>query len=183
MTLIHRIGEQMRSLDPATRRVALWLVCLVLTLAVCYSLLSRQVTSLERTKTARTATLQELRDLQQRFNEATATSGRLTNRLATVRPEDTPVAILEQAGITGTGSMQIKPLPRQESNGVIQEGAEIRLQGLSLNELVNLLYQLENQAKPVVVNKTVVRSRFSEPARLDLVLTLSLLRPGAPERK
>ena len=183
MSLAERVRELFQNLEATTRRNLLWLLCLVLVLTAAYSLLAGTVQRLERTVAARSTTLQELLGLQQRYREAAAAAGRLTNRLAAVTPEDSPVTLVEQTGITGSGSMQVKPLPRQETGGMLRDSAEIRLQGLSLNELVNLLHLLEQQPKPVVVDKTVVRTRFSEPARLDLVLTLSLLRPGAAERR
>lgn len=183
MSPTEQLRDLFQNLQPATRRNLLWLLCLVLSLLVAYSLLSNRVQQLERTATARAATLQELLGLQQRYREASAAAGRLANRLAAVTPEDTPLALVEQTGITGSGSVQLKPLPRQENGATLRDTAEIRMQGLSLNELVNLLYLLEQQPKPVVVDKAVVRTRFSEPARLDLVLTLSLLRPGTAERR
>ncbi len=180
MTLSARIMEQFKRLDDITIRVVLRAFSLFLLLAICYVFLSGRVASLERSRTARAATLHELLALQQRFNDVSSTSGRFMNKMAAASQEDTPVSIVEQTGIKGSSGIQVKPLPRREESGTVMEGAELRFQGLSLNELVNLLYQLENHRKPVFVNKAVVRSSYTDPSRLDLALTISLLRPPSP---
>jgi hypothetical protein len=179
MTLSARIVEQFKRLDDATVRVMFKFLSLFLLLPICYGFLSARVAALERARTARAGILHELIGLEQRFNEASSTAGRYMNKMAAANHEDTPVSIVEQTGIKGSSGIQVKPLPRSEENGTVLEGAEIRFQGLSLNELVNLLYQLENHRKPVFINKAVVRKSYSDPSKIDFTLTVSLLRPPA----
>ena len=57
-----------------------------------------------------------------------------------------------------------------------EERAEARLEGLTLNESVNLLYTLENSRLPVVVRKVNLRKSFENPELLNLTITLSFLK-------
>jgi len=52
------------------------------------------------------------------------------------------------------------------------------IEGLSANEAVNLVYRLERGARPVTVKKALIRQRFDDPAKLDLSLTIALIKPA-----
>jgi general secretion pathway protein M len=51
---------------------------------------------------------------------------------------------------------------------------------VTANEAVNLLHRLEKGSKPVVINKALIKSRFDDPSKLDLTLTIALLK-SAPQ--
>lgn len=182
MSFYTNLQERFLSLTPETRRLLLYLTAAILVLLVAYSSLHSLLTGLGTRKQAREQTLKELLVLQQRYREASADAQRLTNRVASVAPGDTPALIVEQLGIVPRGGIQSKPLPRQELGSLIEEGAELTLSGLSLNETVNLLYRIEQGAKPLTIRKGLLRSRFNDPSRLDLTLQLALFRAttGAP---
>lgn len=59
------------------------------------------------------------------------------------------------------------------TNGT-EEMAEVRLERLSLNEMVNLLYAAENPAMMLSVKQVSIKKSFEKPDLLDLSLTLSL---------
>ncbi len=59
------------------------------------------------------------------------------------------------------------------TNGT-EERAEVRLERLSLNEMVNLLYRAENPAMMLSVRQVSIRKSFEKPDLLDLNMTLSL---------
>lgn len=183
MTILNTIQERYTSLDPANRRIIAILVCVSLVLATAYILILGHLRDMEIKRTAREKSLAELLVLQQRHAEAAIGAQRLTNRLAAVTPEDNQVLLLEQSGIVPRGGIQAKPLPRRETNGVLEESSEITISGLSANELVNLLHRLEQHPKPVALRRFAAKTRFNDPAKLDAVITLALLRPapsGAP---
>lgn len=184
MSAIASLKERYDSLDHDSRRTLIVAVGLLVALVIGYALIFSHLSRLEARKTSRERTLAELLVLQQRHREAAAGAQRLTNRLAAVTPEDTPALLIEQSGIVARGGVQSKPLPRREQNGVLEEGAEITVAGLNANELVNLLHRLEQHPKPVALRRFAAKTRFNDPARLDTVLNLSLLRPApAGERK
>lgn len=183
MTLLSKIKDQVSTLDTEIRRLVIIALSIVLLFFVCYGLLEKHLTTLERKLASREQTLKELMTLQQRYREISGEAQRLTNRLATVTTEDSPAAIIEQSGIVAKSGIQTKPLPKQEKSGSLEDSSEITLSGLSLNETVNLLHRLEYGSKPVAIRKALLRTRFSDPAKLDLTLTVGLLRPTPVERR
>lgn len=180
MKAVEAIRERYKSLDYGQRKTIGIALCIAMSLLTAYSLAFSYLETMETRRGSREKVLAEMLLLQQRHREASATAQRVANRLSAVTAEDSPALLIEQSGITAQGGVQSKPLPRQEKNGVIEEGAELTVSGLSANELVNLLHRLEQHQKPVVVRRVAFKTRFNDPARIDAVLTLALLKPGRP---
>ena len=120
--------------------------------------------------------------LKQRHREASAGAQKLTNRLSAVTADDSPAKLLEEIGIKGKNS-QVKSLKGEDRPGYLEDAAEIRIEGLSANETVNLLYRLEKGAKPVVIKKANLKTRYDDPAKLDVTLNIALLKPAPQEKK
>jgi general secretion pathway protein M len=99
-----------------------------------------------------------------------------------VAADDTVTKLVEEIGIKGKNS-QIKPLKGEERPGFVEDAAEVRIEGLSVNEAVNLLHRLEKGAKPVVIKKANLKTRYDDPAKLDISLTLALLKPLPQDKK
>lgn len=59
------------------------------------------------------------------------------------------------------------------TNGT-EERAEVRLERLSLNEVINILYRAENPAMTLSVKQISIKKSFEKPDLLDLNMTLSL---------
>lgn len=176
MTIITTMKEYFLSFNEDNRRLVIGLILSLLILVLTFGLLQRHLSLLDKRKIAREQTLTELLSLRQQYQEAAVDANRVKNRLALVTPEDSPATILEHIGIIAKTGIQSKPLARQEKNGLLEEGAEITLSGLSLNELVNLLFRIEQGAKPLVIKKLLTRTHFNEPSKLDVTLTLTLYR-------
>lgn len=171
-------------LDEELRRLLLMLLAAVAFLIIAATAVQQHLVQLERRKLSRETTLTELMSLRVRHQEAQGDANRIRNRLSLVTADDSPATIIEQTGIAARASIQSKSLPRQERDGLIEEAAEVTVAGLSSNELVNLLFRLEQHPKPVVVKRFSARPRFNEPARIDLTMTVALYRPGpAAERR
>ena len=69
--------------------------------------------------------------------------------------------------------LYVRPQPDKAREDLIEEGVEIRLEKLQLQQLVELLYQFESQKQAVKVSQLRVRTRFDNPELLDTVMTLS----------
>ena len=181
--IIDNMIEQIHSLEPKTRKLIIFSTAVALILAVAYSSLNTHVKTLVRKKISREQTLKELMVLRQRYQEASAEAQQLTNRMAAVTAGDNPATIIEQTGFVPKGSIQSKPLPRQERGSVVEEGADVTISGISLNEAVNLLQQIEHGPKPLSIKKGNIRARFNEPSKLDLTLQLALFRSSVNQEK
>jgi general secretion pathway protein M len=169
-------------MEPGMRLRLTICIAVVLLILVALTAVNGQIARLEKRRTVREANIAEMLTLKQRYQEASADAQKLANRMAAVRPDDSPARIIDEIGIKGKGS-QIKPVKGDEGNGYVEDAAEVKLDGLSANEAVNLVYRLEKGSKPVVIKKALFKSRFDDPSRLDLTLTIALLKPSATGQK
>jgi general secretion pathway protein M len=179
MNYLNLLREQYHRLGSRDRlRVGIAIAALLL-LAILLTAANDRIGRIKKRLAAREAAVVEMLVLKRRYQEANAVAQRLTNRLAATRPDDSPAKLIEEIGIKGKGT-QIKPLKGEERGGYLEDAAEIKMEGLSVNEAVNLLFRLEKGAKPVVIKKASLKTRFDDPARLDLTLTVALLK-AAPQ--
>lgn len=174
--------DAFRDMDAPTRlRLGIG-IALVLLLAIAFTTTSGAISGLSRKRVAREADLKELMLLKQRYLNLKKESERLANRLATVKADDSPGRVMEEAGFKGK-PVQIRPLKGEERGGVQEDLAEVKIEGLTANELVNLLYRLEKGSKPVILKKLLVKTRFDDPAKIDVTLTLALIKSAPSEKR
>ncbi len=178
MSYLARVKEAYGRLDERERLRVGIAVALLLALAIAYSAANDQVKRLAGKRHSREAALAEMLVLRQRYREANAGAQKLANRLSAAKPDDTPAKLIDEIGIKGKGS-QIRPVKGEERPGMVEDTADVKLEGLTANETVNLLHRLEKGTKPVVIKKGLIRTRFDDPAKLDVSLTLALLKPAA----
>ena len=171
------IRDRWQDLDSRTRLWIGYSLIVLLAAAVGWSALSAKVQALEKKRAARETVLKELLPLKAAYLSARQSSDQLNGRIASLRPDDSPAKIIEDTGIKGK-SVKIVPLKGEERSGFTEDAADIRIEGLTLNEAVNLLYRLEKGSRPLVIKKYNLRVRFDDPSRCDLSLILALLRPA-----
>jgi general secretion pathway protein M len=176
------IRERWQGLDGRTRLWIGYTLIVLLAAAVGWSALSAKVQALEKKRAARETVLKELLPLKAAYLSARQSSDQLKGRIASLRPDDSPAKIIEDTGIKGK-SVKIVPLKGEERSGFTEDAADIRIESLTLNEAVNLLYRLEKGSRPLVIKKYNLRVRFDDPSRCDLTLILALLRPAPGQAK
>lgn len=175
MKYLHLLIETYNSMDDKTRLRWGMGIATILLLAVLLSTANSQVARLEKKRAAREADITEMLVLKLRFQEANAGAQKLANRLAATRPDDSPAKIIEEIGIKGKNT-QIKPVKGEDLPGFVEDAAEVKMEGLTANEAVNLLFRLEKGAKPVTIKRALIKTRFDDPAKLDLTLTVALIK-------
>lgn len=180
--MVNAIRDWWQDLDSRTRLWCGYALILLLAAAVGWSALSARVQALEKRRVAREAVLKELLPLKTAYLSARQLSDQLHGRMASLRPDDSPAKIIEETGIKGK-SIKIVPLKSEERSGFTEDAADIRIEGLTLNEAVNLLYRLEKGSRPLVVKKSSLRIRFDDPSRCDLNIIMALLRPVPGQAK
>ncbi|HIJ96039.1 MAG TPA: general secretion pathway protein GspM [Desulfuromonadales bacterium] len=179
MRLLENAREFWGGLDSRMRLYTGYALIVLLALSVGWSALAGKVTSLEKKRAAREMTLKEILPLKVAYQAARQSSDIMTGRMASVRPDDSPAKIIEEIGIKGKG-IKIAPLKGEERRGMTEDAAEVRIDGITLNEAVNLIYRLEKGGRPVAIKKCNLRTRFDDPSRCDLIISVALLKP-APE--
>ncbi|HBA71578.1 MAG: general secretion pathway protein GspM [Geobacteraceae bacterium GWC2_55_20] len=164
-------------LDQRTRLRAGYALIFLLVAALGWSTLAGKVAGLEKKRKAREVVLKELLPLKVAYRSARQSSDLLAGRMASLRPDDSPGKIIEEIGIKGKG-VKISPLKGEERNGISEDAADVRVEGLTFNEAVNLIYRLEKGSRPLVIRKCNLRVRFDDPSRCDLSMILALLKPA-----
>lgn len=182
MRFVEIIRDRWQDLDSRTRLWAGYALIVLLAAAVAWSALSSRVQALENKRAARESVLKELLPLRVEYLSARQSSQQLSGRMSMLRPDDSPAKIIEDIGIKGK-SVKITPLKGEERNGFTEDTADIRIDGLTLNEAVNLIYRLEKGSRPLIIKKCNLKVRFDDPSRCDLALVLALLRPAPGQVK
>lgn len=177
MNYLRLLTEQYRNLDSATRLRWGIGIAVVLALAILLSAANTQIARLTAKRAAREKDVAEMLILKQRYQVVKVGAQKVANRLAAVRPDDSPAKLIEEIGIKGKNS-QVKPVKGEEQAGFVEDAAEVKVDGLTANEAVNLLHRLEKGTKPVIIKKALLKTRFDDPGRLDLTLTIVLLKPA-----
>lgn len=154
-------------------------ISLVLFVTILFTTANERVAALEKRRKAREADLVEMMTLKQRYLAARLASQRFAGRLAGVQGDDTPAKVIEEIGIKGKSS-RVTPLKGDQLAGQVEDSAEVKMEGLTANEAVNLLHRLEKGSRPVLVKKANLKTRYDDPSRLDLTLTIALIK-AAPQ--
>jgi len=176
------IVDAWRDLDRRSRLWCGYALIALLAVVLGWSALAARTADLERKRAARETVLKELLPLKAAYRSAKMISDQQAGKMATLLPDDSLARIIEETGIKGKG-VKIAPLKGEERNGVIEDTADVRIEGLTANETVNLLYRLEKGSRPISLKKANLRVRFDDPSRFDLAMTIALLRPVPGQKR
>lgn len=171
------IISALQALDSRTRQRLGILLALLLLVVIALSALNSRISVLEKKRVAREADIAEMMKLKLRYQEANIASQRLANRLMATKADDSPAKVIEEIGIKGRSS-QVKPVKGDDIPGYVEDAADVRIEGVSANELANLMFRLEKGTRPVTVKKALIKQRFDDPSKLDLALTIALIKPA-----
>jgi general secretion pathway protein M len=182
MNQLNLLLETIKQMDEKTRLRVGMVIAAVLMVAVALSAINGQIARLEKKRTAREADIAEMLLLKARYQQANSGAQRLANRLSATRPDDSPAKVIEEIGIKSKNT-QIKPIKGEDRPGFVEDAAEVKMEGLTANEAINLLYKLEKGAKPVMVKKAQIKTRFDDPAKVDLTMTIALVKASQQETR
>ena len=71
----------------------------------------------------------------------------------------------------------VKPTGTKDRQYGTEEEAEVQLEKLNMNEIVNLFYRIENSPMILSVKKTSIRTGFENPSLLNVTVSISLIKP------
>lgn len=63
---------------------------------------------------------------------------------------------------------------RRVSDTVVEETAEVQMEKLTLNELINVLYQIREAKAILFLKRTTIKKPFDNPELLDVTMTVAL---------
>ena len=136
---------------------------------------------LQKSLTKKQVQLQAVRDLQKEYRVLQHTSGDIQKRLKT-RPENfTLFAFIEQQAAAAGIKQQINYLKPSEveSTGPLRESrVDMKLQKITLKDLVKFLKGVESHEKVVSVNRISIQEHGKEQGYLNAVLQVVTFRAG-----
>lgn len=176
------LRDTWQGLDSNARLKCGYLLIGLLAAAIGWSALDARVEALEKKRAAREVVLKELMSLKNTYLAARQSSDQLAGRVASLRPDDSPAKIIDEIGIKGK-SVKIAPLKGEDRPGFVEDAADVRIDGLTMNEAINLYYRLEKGSRPLVIKKSSLRIRFDDPSRCDVTMLMALLRPAPGQAK
>jgi hypothetical protein len=83
--------------------------------------------------------------------------------------------IFKSLGI-GLKVKSVKPTGTKDRQFGTEEEAEIQLEKMNMNEMVNILYRVENSPMILSVKKTSIRTSFENPSLLNVTINISLIK-------
>lgn len=70
----------------------------------------------------------------------------------------------------------VKALGARDIRYAIEEDADVQIERATMNEMVNMLYKIENAPMALSLKRVNIRTAFEDPALLNISMTLSLIR-------
>lgn len=95
-------------------------------------------------------------------------------------PKFSPIAFLEGLATSTLGRAKvaaINPTSRDNSTGATQETIELQLSGVSLRELVELLYKIDSAGRGLHTTRLSIKKRYKDPYTFDVALTTLAVLP------
>ncbi|MBI1911426.1 MAG: hypothetical protein HYS21_05440 [Deltaproteobacteria bacterium] len=156
------------------KRLAILAVIPVLILILGYTAVYRY-TTIRRGAALKAEDVKRFKALEQEYLVKKAAVDSIS-RKALADPGISTVSLLENIGSrigVKNKITSINPVGETERLGYTEREFEIKIDGIDLNQLVNLLYQTENNTSLLVVREFSMKSRFENPDLLDISLKLS----------
>lgn len=178
MNFIAELKDFWSGVDQRTRSYSAYILIALLLLVIGWFFLAAKTATLERKRVAREAVLKEILPLKRTYLSAKKATDMLNGQLKAVQPDDSPAKLIDEIGIKGKG-VKILPVKGEQQRGFLEDAADIKVDGITANEAINLLYRLEKGNRPVVIKKSNLRVRFDDPSKVDFSITIALLKPAA----
>lgn len=70
----------------------------------------------------------------------------------------------------------VKPTGTREIKDAIEEEAEIQVEKVDMNEMVNIFYKIENVPMALSIKKSTIKTSFENPALLHITMTIALIK-------
>jgi general secretion pathway protein M len=71
----------------------------------------------------------------------------------------------------------VKSTGSREKKFAFEEEADVSVEKVTMNEMVNILYRIENAPMILTVRKTSMKTSFDNPSLLNVTMTVGLIKP------
>lgn len=121
----------------------------------------------------------ELREMVALRQEYLTAKAEVERAQSTAGPNFSPVAFLEDLTNNTIGQekvLAITPLTQENQTDVTIETIELKLSGVSLRELVDLLYKIDTTGAMLHPSQLSIKKRYKDPYTFDVLLTTLAIR-------
>ncbi len=165
-----RRGVRKLKMDPRTPAIVLLPLLLALALYV-------KVTGEERRASHLRRQLSEMQELMKGYEEADSEMEAYRKRVFLKEEE---VSVVLEEVLDGLHLKErlssIRPTVQKEAGKYLVEGAEVKMERLTLNEAVNLLYAVERGQEGFILRSLTMKKDFSRPERLNVTFEVAVLK-------
>lgn len=70
----------------------------------------------------------------------------------------------------------VKPTGKREIKDAVEEEAEIQLEKVDMNEMVNIFYKAENAPTILTIKRTTTKTSFESSSLLNITMTVALIK-------
>jgi general secretion pathway protein M len=142
-------------------------------------LLLRTSLSLKREGSALRSQKEEISLLREDFLELSKKIGAIEGKKSLVKVEGIIPAIDEIFRSTGLTQKvkSVKPIAARDKKYAVEEEADVEVEKVSMNELVNILYKMENAPMVLLIKKARLKTSFEDPSLLNITMTVGLVKP------
>jgi general secretion pathway protein M len=120
--------------------------------------------------------LDEIQELRRTYLQLKAQAESVTSNY-TNRPQNFSLfSFLDGVGtktVSREKILAMSPSSKTVGDQYVEESVEMRLSGVSLNQVVGLLYEVENAPTPLLVSRLQMKKRFNDPYNFDVTLVVS----------
>lgn len=70
----------------------------------------------------------------------------------------------------------LKPVGRREIKDALEEEAEVHIEKVNMNEMINIFYKIENAPMILSIKKATIKTSFENPELLNITMTLAFVK-------
>lgn len=178
-----RVTEALGRLAPRERALVLGAAAVTLLLILWLGVvepLGDSLARLERDVARGREDAASIGDLVERYRTLRSEVDRLERGATSEQGGASLFAQLEAIAVPVAGRERIiamNPSTRAIGNELQQELVEMRIEGITMRALVNLLYAVENREPPIAVERVAVKRQYKDQTRIDATVVVARLRP------
>lgn len=160
------------------RSAYVWVAVIVLALVTFMVVTNSFVSKRERRLAQRQVELSEFYILLSDYKRDMASIGHLRKKLRQRDVEGSIGTVIEEIGASIGLKKKItsfKPLAETQLTGYTEKGVQVEIEGVTLNEAVNLLYRIKGDKRLLLIRDFSMKNHFQNPELVDITLKVVLI--------
>lgn len=145
---------------------------------LCVVLINVSV-SLKKRHAGLMAQQKELMQLREEYLDVKSRLDYTEGKKSLVKVEGIAQAVDEVFRSIGLGQKvkSVKSTGTWDKQYAVEEEAEVQVEKVTMNEMINIFYKIENGPMILAIKKAAMRTSFDSPTLLNVTMTLSLIKP------